>query len=100
LTAYSECLHERRGGAQQAVRTEKYKFMRNLTTGVEEFYDVTRDPGEKRNLVNDASLAKETSELRSICNRHLLPKTQYETKPHGEQERKLMEARLRDLGYI
>jgi len=52
LTAYSEELFRNRGaGSLQSVRTSRYKFIRNNTKNVEEFYDIQKDPDEKTNIM-------------------------------------------------
>jgi len=44
-------------------RGERYKYT-IFETGEEEFYDLEKDPWEMKNLINDASLAKQISEHR------------------------------------
>jgi len=52
-TAYAEDLFEPRGrGALQAWRTERFKYIRNLTLGTEEYYDLGSDPAEQENIVS------------------------------------------------
>jgi arylsulfatase A-like enzyme len=54
--AYIEDLFLLRGqGALQAIRTRKYKFIRNQTTNEEELYDIEIDPNEEENLINNLS---------------------------------------------
>ena len=104
LTAYAEQLYEKRKAAQQAVRTDQHKFIRDLTGGTEELYDIEKDPGEKVNLIGEASSSEVSNTLRGTCNKHLLPSEQYLTAPEGEifteKERRTVEARLKSLGYI
>ena len=104
LTAYAEQLYEKRRAAQQAIRTERYKFIRNLTPGTEELYEIEKDHEERVNLIGEASLNEVRNELRGICNEHLLPPEQYFATREGEiftgKERRTVEARLRSLGYI
>lgn len=58
--AYIEDLFLLRGlGALQAIRTEKYKFIRNQTTHEEEFYDIQVDPNEEENLIHNLSQEEE-----------------------------------------
>ena len=69
LTAYAEELFENRGpGALQAVRTPKYKLIRNITKNEEEFYDLKKDPREKNNLIDrtDNSLSKRIKKFRNF----------------------------------
>jgi len=104
LTAYAEQLYEKRRAAQQAVRTDTHKFIRDLTRGTEELYEIDKDREEKVNRIAEASLEEVRNKLRGICNAHLLPPEQYLATPEGEistgKERRTVEARLRSLGYI
>jgi len=55
LIAYSEELFKNRGaGSLQCVRTPKYKLIRNVTKNVEEFYNLQKDPEEKKNIIDTA----------------------------------------------
>lgn len=52
LVAYSEELFENRGaGSLQAVRTPKYKLIKNITKCTEEFYNLQKDPEEKHDVL-------------------------------------------------
>ncbi len=54
--AYIEDLFLLRGlGALQAIRTEKYKYIRNQTTNEEEFFHIQVDPLEEENLLHNLS---------------------------------------------
>jgi arylsulfatase A-like enzyme len=54
--AYIEDLFLLRGlGALQAIRTKKYKYIRNQTTNEEELYNIEVDAQEKENLINNSS---------------------------------------------
>jgi len=72
LTAYAEELFENRGpGSLQAVRTPKYKLIRNITEEEEEFYNLKSDPEEDENLIHteDSSLKEFIDEFRDILNK-------------------------------
>ena len=57
LIAYIEHLQEdRQFGCQQALCTGRYKFIRSLTTGAEELYDLKYDPEEYINLLNSSAV--------------------------------------------
>lgn len=57
LVAYIEHLQEdRQFGCQQALCTGRYKFIRSLTTGAEELYDLKYDPEEYINLLNSSAI--------------------------------------------
>lgn len=47
---------------QRGIRTEKYKYVWNLTD-IDEFYDLTSDPGEKHNRIDDARFQDVRKEL-------------------------------------
>ena len=105
LQAYCEELYEKRGpGALQALRTDEHKFIRNLTTWKEWYYDLSMDPGEKKNLLS--RIKKEgpdhLSELRQKLNLSLWKrfpaKGGKEVLSKGDRE--VVEARLRALGYV
>jgi arylsulfatase A-like enzyme len=56
LITYSEELFKNRGaGSLQAVRTPRYKLIRNVTKNFEEFYNISKDPIEKTNIINTAN---------------------------------------------
>lgn len=101
LIAYSEDLFEERGGvALQAIRTDRYKLIRNNTTGVEEFYDLETDPSEHRNLMGNPTkeLFFIAREMRKQLDTFL--ETEDETKEISGENREMIESRLRILGYI
>jgi arylsulfatase A-like enzyme len=101
LTAYAEDLYKERGpGAIQAVRTPKYKLIRNLTNGEEEFYNLEKDKSEKNNILNtsDPKTKKIIKEFRKIMDRYLEGYTTSIT--IGEEEKEKIKRVLRDLGYI
>ena len=96
---YSEDLFEARGkGALQSIRTDTSKFIRNLTLGSEEYYDLRKDPGEQNN--NIAQIDKETAvnsrkKLNSFL-RASIPRN----KVLCQKEKNQIDERLRGLGYI
>lgn len=105
LKAYSEELYEKRGpGALQSFRTDKYKFIRNLTLNTEEYYDLSNDPGEEKNILNRI---KEVDphhliELRQELNLFLWKRFSEKSgeKALLNKDREVIEARLRALGYV
>jgi len=49
---YAEDIFEPRGlGIIQAIRDDYSKYIRNLTKGTEEYYDLSQDPNEKENII-------------------------------------------------
>ena len=99
IEVYSEDLFEARGkGALQSLRTEEFKFMRNLTLGTEEYYDLNNDPGEQNNLIEKINMEKLIG-LRKKLNAFL--KTQVaSSKAISQKEKEVINQRLRALGYI
>ncbi len=96
---YSEDLFEPRGeGALQSIRTEEFKFMRNLTLNIEEYYNLLKDPQEKNNILDQQD--KETIiNSRKKLNAYL--KTKVTTgKKFSQKEKEIINRRLRALGYI
>ena len=55
---------------QRGIRTEKYKYIWNLTD-IDEFYDLEKDPGEKMNLATDPAYADIIRELGETMYREL-----------------------------
>jgi len=101
LIAYSEALYDMRPpGAIQALYSESYKFIRNLTKGVEEFFRLKTDPGETINMIHDVSdeERKMLIEWRREMNKMLL--VGENKKRFSETEEKEIEGRLRMMGYI
>jgi hypothetical protein len=72
--------------------------MRNLTGWTEECYDLRKDPGEKKNIVDDID-DKVKIELRRKLN-YYLRSTVSEKKPFSSNEAEKINKRLRGLGYI
>jgi len=96
---YSEDLFETRGeGALQSIRGDDFKFIRNLTLGTEEFYDLTKDRQERNNIIQEIDKEK-AIELRKKSNAFLRsPVSQGRQLPKEDRER--IDKRLRALGYI
>ena len=96
---YSEDLFEPRGeGALQSLRTKDSKFIRNLTLGTEEYYDLDNDPLEQNNLVEKIDRGKLIF-IRKKLNAFL--KTQViSSKEFSQKEKEIINQRLRALGYI
>lgn len=101
LVAYSEALYDRRPpGAIQSLQSDRYKFIRNLTKGGEEFFRLENDPKETANMINDVSdeERKMLTDWRTFMNKTLMVK-QEELKL-SKEDREEIEARLKMLGYI
>jgi len=96
---YSEDLFEQRGeGVLQSIRDDHFKFIRNLTLGTEEFYDLTKDRQEKNNIIKELDREK-AIELRKKLNVFL--KTSASVgKKFSKKDREKIDKRLRALGYI
>ena len=96
---YSEDLFEARGeGALQSIRTEEFKFMRNLTLNIEEYYNLLKDPQEKNNILDQQD--RETIiNLRKKLNAFLKTKVT-SGKEFSQKEKEAINQRLRALGYI
>ena len=96
---YSEDLFELRGeGALQSLRTKEFKFMRNLTLGTEEYYDLDNDPDEHNNLVkkvNNKKLITIRKKLNAFLENKVTSKKEF-----SKKEKKGINQRLRALGYI
>jgi arylsulfatase A-like enzyme len=101
LTAYCEEIHESRGeGILQAMRTDKYKFIRNSTKKTEEFYNLIEDPEEKINLVGEMTAEEKdmTDEMRKTMEEYFTSKES--SLEITDEQRERIDARLRVLGYI
>jgi len=96
---YSEDLFEVRGeGSLQSIRTKDFKFIRNLTLGIEEYYDLNSDPQEQNNLIGKADKEKLIA-IRKKLNAFL--KTQVSKgRVFSQKEKEEIDKRLRALGYI
>lgn len=96
---YSEDLFELRGeGALQSLRTKDFKFIRNLTLGTEEYYDLNNDPQEQHNLVKKVNKEKLIT-IRKKLNIFLKTKVS-SGKEFSQKEKEAINQRLRGLGYI
>ncbi len=105
LVAYIEDLTEIRVyGAQQAMRTDEYKYMRNLRDMEEEFYRLYRDPEERCNVFDITGTEKLTKWERNLIDgwRKEMNYKLWLTVGSSEELRgkEGMEERLRALGYI
>lgn len=103
-TAYAECLYDfgnRRDGELQAFRTDKFKFMRDLTKGTEEFYYLEDDPLEQNNLMERIRESKrpELENIRRKLN-SLFFKTKGTDIAFSNKEKEEIRNRLRSLGYM
>jgi len=103
LTAYAEDLYGYGIGVSkfQAFRTESFKFIRDLSKGTEEFYNLQSDPMEQNNLITEIRRSR-TEELKKIRDwlTDLLWKSKGAEVSFSEAERTEIEERLRRLGYI
>jgi len=96
---YSEDLFEIRGESTlQSIRNEDFKFIRNLTSGTEEYYDLRKDPDEKRNIIEKVDKEK-LIDLRKKLNAFLRTQVS-EGKVFSQKEKEEIDKRLRALGYI
>jgi len=101
--AYAEMLYPlvEGMGSLQAFRTNQFKFIRDLTNGREEFYNLPDDPWEQNNLIGEVkeSRKQELRDIRKELNAHL-----FELKGKGAdfsgQEKEEIKERLRKLGYM
>lgn len=96
---YSEDLFEVRGkGAIQSIRNADFKFMRNLTLGTEEFYNLVEDPEEQHNIVGKIDREKIIG-LRKKLNAFLITQVSQD-KVFSQEAKSQIDQRLRGLGYI
>jgi len=96
---YSEDLFEPRGeGALQSLRTKDFKFIRNLTLGKEEYYNLNSDPQEQNNLLQKTDEEKLIT-IRKKMNVFLKAKVA-SGKEFSQKEKEVINQRLRALGYI
>lgn len=83
----------------KALRTNRWKYIRNLQSGKEELYDLEDDPGESRNLAGDhPGICREMSrQLQGWMNPDdRIPLTELKELMIDEADRKA----LRSLGYL
>jgi len=104
LTAYAEDLYDyasEEQGSSQAFRSDKFKFIRDLTKWTEEFYDLQADALEQNNLIENVRKFKEQQleHLRKKMN-VLLVKTKGTGVDFSKKEKEEIENRLRGLGYM
>ena len=102
--AYSETVWAAYGmGARQSLREDNWKYIRYSSKMYEEFFDLQKDPREQVNLIERLiyHAPKWLQQLREEVN------DMYKAEPKGikrrempEEEKKAVEARLRQLGYI
>jgi arylsulfatase A-like enzyme len=98
--AYSEELYELRGyGALQAIQDEKFKLMRNLSLGEEEFYNLAEDPLEKKNLIAKWQYQKLINNFREKLDEFLVTKVD-NAPPFSREQEDEIKKRLKSLGYI
>jgi len=72
--------------------------MRNLTLGIEEYYDLNSDPQEQNNIVREIG-KEELINIRKKLNIFL--RTQViSSKEFSQKEKESINQRLRALGYI
>ena len=97
--AYYEKLFKVIGeGALQSLRTKDFKFIRNLTLGKEECYDLNSDPQEQKNLLQKIDKDKLIT-IRKKMNLFLKTKVA-SGKEFSQKEKETINQRLRALGYI
>jgi len=101
--AYAESLYPGVShGTLQAFRTDEFKFIRDLTEGKEEYYDIRNDPLEQNNLIEEVRKSKE-EQLRDI--RKKLNLRLFETRGAtmtrlSQEEQEKVRKRMRALGYM
>jgi arylsulfatase A-like enzyme len=78
-----------------SVRTERFKLIREMQSGITHLYDLDADPGEKRNVA--ASEAERVTELAQRIDAYLA--TRREPAPRVELSPEKVE-QLRALGYV
>ena len=81
------------------MRSEDYKFLRNLHDGTEEWYDLKEDPGENTNIIEAIrkTLDPELRTLRKLLNDKILKSPT--NKEWSDEEKTKIKERLRQLGY-
>jgi hypothetical protein len=91
-----------RPGAFQALRSSEYKYIRNVTTGNEEYYNLLLDPLEQNNIINTLRSYDKTelTRVRRDLNDKLWRKRPKTYTSFSEQEEEKITQRLRGLGYI
>jgi len=98
--AYSEELYELRGyGALQAIQDERFKLIRNLSLGEEEFYNLAEDPLEKKNLIAKGQYQKLINNFREKLEEFLVTNVD-NAPPFSREQEDQIKKRLKSLGYI
>jgi arylsulfatase A-like enzyme len=84
---------------QYAVRTKNWKYIQSPKRGVEELYDLQKDPHEKDNVANIET--EIVTKFRNVLDDHkkLESKANGENIPLGEQDDRALTKRLKALGY-
>lgn len=96
--AYSEEMFEKRGaGSLQAIQNNRFKFVRNNTTGDEQFFDLQENPGEDNNLIGDAKYQRNVEICRTELDKRKGANSGSKMKPEDEQ---VVLDKLKELGYI
>ncbi len=102
--AYAETLWAPYGmGARQMLREDNWKYIRFLSAWQEEFYDLSKDPKEQINIVDKliGHAPKFFQTLREQMNDNCREEPKGLVRPEiPEEEKKIIEARLRELGYL
>ena len=97
---YAEDIFEARGvGIIQAIRDDYSKYIRNLTHGTEEYYNLSKDPDELNNII-EQMIPEEILKLRKKLNSYLMSSGVTKNKNITEKQKKIIDKRLRSLGYI
>lgn len=102
--AYAETLWAPYGmGARQMLREDNWKYIRFLSAMQEEFYDLHKDPLEQVNLIDKmiGHAPKFLQQIREEANDFTREEPKGLDRPEvPEEEKKIIEARLRELGYL
>ena len=100
--AYAEDLFEIRGpGAVQAIRTNEYKYMRNLTEMTDTLYNLIEDPKEQNPITDTNEHHKQLiTRWRRKLNHILWHGEKPKTPKLTDKDKNIIEERLRALGYI
>jgi len=102
--AYAETLWAPYGmGARQMIRENNWKYIRFLSAMQEEFYDLHKDPLEQINIIDKliGHAPKFLQQIREEANDYTRAEPKGLNRPEvPEHEKKEIEARLRELGYL
>lgn len=105
-SAYSENLQEwesEDGALTQCIRTNEFKFIRNLADTTEQYYDLKLDPDELNNIIDHIRETKkeELMALRKQMNNKLLQVgATGKASNFTSEEKEEINNRLRALGYM